>query len=95
MPVRALKNSYRNVTGLFFSRKLGRLVQFDSMLERDFILLLDMHTAVGSFAEQPMKVDWLDREGVSQVYVPDFLISFTGDVFLGRRIWRPWIVETK
>jgi len=95
MPVRRLKKSYTNVTGLFFSRKLGRLVQFDSMLERDFILLLDMHPAVASFTEQPLKVNWLDGEGVSQVYVPDFLISFTGAAFLGRRIWRPWIVETK
>lgn len=95
MPVRRLKKSYKNVTGLFFSRKLGRLVQFDSMLERDFILLLDLHPTVQSFAEQPMRIGWLSGDGLPQVYVPDFLISFSGDAFLGRRPLRPWIVETK
>ncbi len=51
MPVRKLKKSYRNVTGLFYSNRLRRLVQFDSMLERDFILILDIHPAVRWFAK--------------------------------------------
>jgi hypothetical protein len=70
MPVRKLKKSYKNVTGLYFSRKLGRPVQFDSMLERDFILLLDLHPSVLSFAEQPMRIRWLSSDGLPQVYVP-------------------------
>jgi hypothetical protein len=95
MPVRKLKKSYRNVTGLVYSRKLLRLVQFDSMLERDFILLLDIHPSVLSFAEQPMKIRFLNVDGAEQVYVPDFQICFSGGHFLGRRVRRRWIVETK
>jgi hypothetical protein len=95
MPVRKLKKSYQNVTGFFHSNLLRRLVQFDSILERDFILLLDVHPAVRWFSEQPMKIRFIDATGVDQVYVPDFHIEFTGDRFLGRDVTRPWIVETK
>lgn len=95
MPVRRLKKSYQNVTGLFPSNLLRRLVQFDSILERDFILLLDMHPSVLSFAEQPMKIRFVDGNGADQVYVPDFQITFTSGRFLGRNVIRPWIVETK
>jgi hypothetical protein len=95
MPVRRLKKNYKNVTGLFFSKKLGRLVQFDSMLERYFILLLDFHPAVESFSEQPMRICWVDNTGEHQSYVPDFYLSFRGGKFLGRKTSRPWIIETK
>ena len=95
MAVRKLKKSYQNVTGRFYSTLLNRLVQFDSRLERDFILLLDMHPVVRWFAEQPMKIRFTDESGVQQVYVPDFLITFHGGRFLGRKAHRPWIVETK
>lgn len=95
MPVRILKKSYQNVTGLFFSTLLKRHVQFDSLLERDFILLLDMHPAVRWFTEQPMKIRYRDRDGIEQIYVPDFLIEFEDLRFLGRSVRQRWIVETK
>lgn len=94
LAVRKLKKSHQNVTGRFYSTLLNRLVQFDSLLERDFILLLDMHPVVRWFAEQPMKIR-LGDESTGQFYVPDFLVTFQGDHFLGRRAIRPWIVETK
>lgn len=95
MPVRKLKKSYQNVTGLYFSQLLRRLVQFDSILERDFIQLLDVHPSVLSFAEQPMKITFIDEDGLDQVYVPDFHVTFRGESFLGRQVKQPWIVETK
>ena len=94
-PVRRLKKSYKTVTGRFFSRKLSRLVQFDSMLEHDFILLLDMHPAVQTFAEQPIAISWTDEGGERQVYVPDFYVTFRAGNFLGRRVEKSWMVETK
>src|ERR1700761_7837751 len=95
MAVRKLKKSYQNVTGLFCSALLNRSVQFDSLLERDFILLLDMHPSVHWFAEQPMKIRFRDADDAEQVYVPDFLVAFNSDRFLGKSARRPWIVETK
>jgi hypothetical protein len=95
MPVRKQKKSWQNVTGRFYSNRLRRHVQFDSMLERDFILLLDIHPSVQWFTEQPMRIRFVDAEGAHQIYVPDFQVSFTEGLFLGRRVARPWIVETK
>jgi TnsA endonuclease-like protein len=94
-PVRRLKKSHKNVTGLFYSRKLGRHVQFDSMLERDFILLLDTHPVVLNFSEQPFHICWFDHNGEPQSYCPDFEVTFGPGIFLGRQVHRPWIVETK
>ena len=95
MSVRRLKKSYQNVTGRFYSTLLNRLVQFDSLLERDFILLLDLHPNVRWFAEQPMRISVGVEDGPEQFYVPDFLVTFHGGGFLGWRTRRPWIVETK
>lgn len=95
MAVRKLKKSYKNVTGRFYSALLNRLVQFDSLLERDFILLLDMHPAVRWFAEQPLKIIVCREAHDVEFYVPDFLINFAPGRFLGRTTGKPWIVETK
>ena len=96
MPIRRLKKSFISVTGLFFSQKLGRLVQFDSILERDFTLLLDMHPAVRWFEEQPLRIRWLDGAGGEQSYVPDFRLDFFQEIkFLGKRVQTHWLVETK
>ena len=95
MPVRKLKKSYRNVTGMYYSSRLHRLVQFDSILERDFIQILDIHPSVRSFAEQPMKIAFFDADGLERVYVPDFHVTFSGGQFLGRHVGRPWIIEIK
>jgi hypothetical protein len=95
MAVRKLKKSHRNVTGRFFSTLLNRLVQFDSLLERDFILLLDMHPAVRWFAEQPLKILVHREADATQFYIPDFLITFHRGDFLGWTTCKPWIVETK
>lgn len=95
MAVRKLKKSHRNVTGRFFSTLLNRLVQFDSLLERDFILLLDMHPAVRWFAEQPLKIVVRSEANDEQFYIPDFLITFHRGGFLGWTTCKPWIVETK
>jgi hypothetical protein len=95
MAERRLKKSYRSVSGFYPSKKLGRLVQFDSALERDCILLLDFHPAVRSFAEQPVRIPW--KVGSEpRIYVPDFRIQFrAGAVFLGRRTRTDWVVEVK
>ncbi len=95
MPVRKLKKSYQNVTGRVYSGRLHRSVQFDSLLEREFIDILNLHPAVRAFEEQPMKIGYVDENGNRQVYVPDFYVRFKGGEFLGRKVNRPWIVETK
>ena len=42
-----------------------------------------------------MKIRFFDADAEAQLYVPDFHVRFSGGRFLGRRVRRPWIVETK
>ncbi len=63
--------SGRGVRGYFPSRKIGRMVAWESLLERDAILLLEYSSAVIRYAEQPARVNFL-HEGKIRLYIPDF-----------------------
>jgi hypothetical protein len=97
MPVRQIPKNYRAVTGVVSSARLGRGIQFESGLERDFIFILDMlFGAVDHFEEQPTRVYWTSMDGREHSYVPDFLVFFSGDSFVRRASTRkPWLVEIK
>jgi hypothetical protein len=96
MPVRRSKLNYQSVGGSLASSRLGRPVRYDSLLERDFLLVLDLHPAVEWFEEQPMKIPWIDKNGVGRVYVPDVLVRFRpSHRFLGRPAGRTLLVELK
>lgn len=95
MPVRRAKYNRQSVGGSFASMRLGRSVRFDSLLERDFFLVLDLHPSVVWFEEQPMKIPWIDSSGLHRVYVPDVLVRFRKGQFLGRRVGRPLLIELK
>jgi len=95
MPVRRSKLNYQSVGGSLASVRLGRSVRFDSLLERDFFLVLDLHPTVVWFEEQPMKIPWVDAGGAKRVYVPDVLVTFREGQFLHRRVGRPLLVELK
>lgn len=86
MPVRNVSNRGGNIIGYFPSIKMGRMVAFESTIERDLIYLLDYESHVASFSEQPMRITYLD-EGLTRTYTPDFQVEFAN----GRQI----IVECK
>lgn len=71
MPVRKVSNRGRNAIGKFPSTKMKRMIAFESLLERDFIYLLDYDPAVEWFEEQPLSIEYL-REGKLLHYTPDF-----------------------
>jgi hypothetical protein len=71
MPVRRVSNRGGNVIGKFPSIKMGRMIAFESLLERDFIYLLDFDPAVKWFEEQPLTIEYAsDDQGLR--YTPDF-----------------------
>lgn len=76
MPVRKIPKNYRCVTGTFSSSKMGRLIQFESTLERDFLCLCEFDFKVKSIEEQPVTIKFTDAEGMQRSYTPDFLIKF-------------------
>lgn len=90
MPVRTIPKNYRNVTGVAATSKAGGAAQFESTLERDFLLLLEFSPDVKSIDPQPVKVEWLDVHGCSRLYTPDVFVEFVNGA--GRP---PWLCEVK
>jgi len=74
MPVRKIPKNYLGVTGGFSSAKNGRMLQFESPLERDYMILLEFDPHVMKFEEQPVKIPF--KKG-SKPYVPDLLIHYS------------------
>jgi hypothetical protein len=71
MPVRKVSNRGGNIIGRFPSLKLERMVDFESLIERDFIYMLDFDSDVVSFTEQPLTIEY-EHEGKVLRYTPDF-----------------------
>lgn len=71
VPVRKVSNRGGNIIGRFPSFKLGRMVDFESLIERDLIFLLDFEPEVETFCEQPLTIEYQD-EGKVRHYTPDF-----------------------
>lgn len=75
MPVRKIKKNYRSVTGYFASVKNGRNIAYESLLERDFFLLLEFDRLVSSYEEQPLRLSY--RYGNKDLpYTPDALVQY-------------------
>jgi hypothetical protein len=71
MPVRKVSNRGGNAIGRFPSTKMGRMIAFESLLERDFIYLLDYDPAVDWFEEQPLSIEYTYETKLLH-YTPDF-----------------------
>jgi hypothetical protein len=56
MPVRKIPKNYLFVTGAYSSRKSEVMDQFESLLEKDYLLVLDFDDEVESFEVQPVRV---------------------------------------
>lgn len=73
MPVRKIPKNYLAVTGTFFSAKNGKSLGYESLLERDLMILLEFDETVECFEEQPVKIPF--KKG-AKPYVPDILIHY-------------------
>jgi hypothetical protein len=80
MPVRKIPKNYLCVTGSFASRKNGRMGGFESILEKEYMLLLDFNDSVERFEEQPVTVP---VPGITNGYTPDILVHFWPDPATG------------
>lgn len=74
MPVRSVHHGHRNIIGHFPSLKLRRMVAFESLLERDYLYLLDFEPDVLTFEEQPLTITF-QRSTTTHSYTPDFLLQ--------------------
>ncbi|WP_408283113.1 TnsA endonuclease N-terminal domain-containing protein [Paraburkholderia aspalathi] len=67
--------------GRFPSRKSGRSVAFESLIERDALLLFEFSRGVASCREQPYSIRYT-FEGRSRKYTPDFELSLASGAVL-------------
>lgn len=59
--------------GKFPSLKMGRIVWYESLLERDYMYLLEIDPEVISYREQPFRIRYF-LAGKNRHYTPDLLI---------------------
>lgn len=79
MPVRSIPRNYRSLTGKVNNARNQVAVAFESMLERDFYLLLDFESTVASFEEQPVRIGYEYPAGTRRTYTPDVLVYYCAD----------------
>lgn len=73
---KVVTRSGKRFRGKFPSRKLGRMVQWESLLERDAILALEYLHEVATYQEQPSIEIYYDGGDQPRRYVPDFRAVF-------------------
>lgn len=91
MAVRKIPKNHLFVTGGYSSRKSEEMDAFESLLEKDYLLLLDFDDTVESFDVQPVRIP---VKGVARGYVPDVLVKYRSDLESGE-IRKPLLAEVK
>ena len=76
MSTRKIKKSYISCTGYFASYKNKIQIAFESVLERDFYMLLEFDENVISYSEQPITINYEYKDGSKRRYTPDCLITY-------------------
>lgn len=73
---RVVYRARNRVTGLYPSWKMDRMIEWESINERNACVLLDACHAVKSFAEQPVVIRYV-LNGVEHEHYPDMLVEMT------------------
>jgi hypothetical protein len=81
MPIRTVSNRGGNTIGRYPSLKLGRMVRYESLIERDLIYVLDFDPAISWFEEQPLTLKYRTA-GQTRRYTPDFQVCQAGQMRL-------------
>ncbi|MFZ6820559.1 TnsA endonuclease N-terminal domain-containing protein [Undibacterium sp. Ji22W] len=91
MPVRKIPKNHLVVTGSFASRKNDQMDGFESLLEKEYMLLLDFDEHVERFEAQPVTIP---VPGIPKGYTPDVLVYFRTNPNSGD-IRKPLLTEVK
>jgi len=77
---KVVTRSGRKFKGLFPSKKLCRMVEWESLLERDAILLFEFSPGVVRYQEQPMLIEY-EEDAEMRRYYPDLeVILKSGEI---------------
>ncbi|MFZ6864375.1 TnsA endonuclease N-terminal domain-containing protein [Undibacterium sp. Ji67W] len=91
MPARKIPKNHLVVTGSFASRKNGQMDAFESLLEKEYMLLLEFDERVLRFDPQPVTIA---VPGIPKGYIPDVLVHYHPDPITGE-IPKPSLTEVK
>ena len=75
LPKRKPKKTFRSVTGYFPSKKNGRSIFFESMLEKTLFITLEFDENVLTYLEQPVKIEY-EFNNRKRSYHPDCLVNY-------------------
>jgi len=81
LPVRKIPASARSITGT-----MPGGARFESTLERDLMYLLRFDLNVDKYIEQPVKIEYQDKDGQQRSYTPDILIHHRKDILPAKNI---------
>lgn len=81
LPPRHIKTPSRSITGLYPFQVPGiesrvEYVTFESSLERDFLMKLELIRSVIDITSQPLTLEYQNDNGVTYPYTPDYLVTF-------------------
>ena len=78
---RVVTRTGRGFRGYFPSKKVNRMVEYESLLERDAIYLFEHSPGIKSFQEQPELVMY-EYENKIRKYYPDFAVTLNSEVVI-------------
>lgn len=92
--VRAIPRSRRSVTG-YQSWRRQQSIQYESTLERDFIVRQEFDLSVAQLISQPCRIPFVTPSGRPSHYTPDFLVIYKTDSAPPCLQRKPLLVEVK
>lgn len=72
---RKIGYTYSSVSGRFSFRG-EKTIAFESTLERDLLTLLEFDESVLDVIEQPVTIEYVNKNGRNVTYTPDFLVHY-------------------
>lgn len=78
MSSRVIPPGHRSITGAMPSRHSAKPLQYESKLERDFLILMEIEWWLTSIVTQPATIE-LEVDGQLRRYTPDVLVAWHPD----------------
>ena len=75
MKNRKIGYTYSSVSGHYAFRK-EKSIAFESTLERDLLTILEFNSSVFDVTEQPITIEYINKNSREVTYTPDFLVLF-------------------
>lgn len=95
MPIREITASNFGIKTTFASEKNAAPQQAESLLEHDFLTLLEWDPRVAQYVTQPLSVDWIDADGKVRQYTPDVLVTYHSLALMDAPVLRATVFEIK